>query len=137
MQRETSEHHSKKELLQTIFKEVFASPGYDEEIIHRYFHPQYMQTVDGKTLDLAQFCHHIQVQKQAARTISIEFKALAEDGDLVLSHHVAKGEMQDGRAVELQILAEFRFRECKIVACNELTHMLSGTQEDRDLGSRY
>ena len=33
------------------------------------------------------------------------------------------------------VIAEFRLRDGKIVSCDELTHLLSGGERDRDLGS--
>jgi hypothetical protein len=128
---------SNKAILRAMFQEVFTSPVYNEETVRKYFSPQYSQTVDGKTLDFTQFCQHVQVQKQATKSITIHFKALAEEGDFVFSHHIAKAELCDHRTVKFQIFAEFRFQDGKLIACNELTRMLCGNPDDRDLGSKY
>ena len=136
-QHNISPGQNNKQALQTMFNEVFASLAYDEGTVRKHFSLDYTQTVDGKTLDFEQFCRHIRVQKQAIRSLSITFKTLAQEGDVVFSNHVARAEMVEGRTGEMHIMAEFRFQNGKITACDELTHMVSGHPQDRDLGSRH
>ncbi len=137
MQDNSLPGQNNKEILQKMFKEVFASSAYGDETLDKYFSPDYMQSVDGKTLDFEHFRQHIRVQKQTTKSVSIRFKTLTEEGDIVFSNHVTRGETVDGRIGEFHVIAEFRFRDGKIVACDELTYMLAGDPQDRDLGSRH
>lgn len=134
---EMAPRHNKKEILQAMFLDVFSSPVYEEEKLREHFCPEYTQSVDGKTLNFEQFCQHIRVQKQVIKNLTVAFKTLVEDGDIVFSNHVARAEMLDGRTGEIHVIAEFRFKGDKILACDELTHMISGDPQDRDLGSRH
>ena len=55
---------SVKEVVKSAFKNVIESTSYDEKVITQYFHPEYKQIVDGKSLDYAGFCTHMQVLKK-------------------------------------------------------------------------
>ena len=123
-------------LLRRMFAEVFIPPAYDEAAIHRYFSNDYRQSVDGRVLDLNQLCQHVRVQKQALKELKIEFKTLLSGCDVVFSNHVARAESMDGRSIQIHVIAEFRFRDGKIIACDELSHLIDGDPHDGDLGSR-
>jgi hypothetical protein len=128
---------SNKDRLRAMFEEVFISSTYSDETVDRYFTSDYVQSVDGKVLHLERFRQHIRVQKEALRGLSIEFKTLAGEGDVVFSNHIAKAETIEGRMSEIHVIAEFRFRDGRVMACDELSHMVSGHEQDRDLGSRH
>ena len=91
----------------------------------------------GKDLGFEQFLQHLRTQKAAIKTMLFHFKTVVEEGDVVFSNHIASGETNEGREGEVQVMAEFQIRDGKIVSCDELTHMISGDQRDRDLGSRH
>lgn len=126
-----------KTLLRQMFQDVFARTDFDEPLVRRYFSTKYTQRVDGKVLGFDEFLRHIRVLKQATRKLSIHFKTLVQEADVVFSNHVVSGETVEGRTIEAQVIAEFRFQDGKIVSCDELTRVASGDEADRDLGSRH
>jgi ketosteroid isomerase-like protein len=126
-----------KDLLKEMFQNVFANTDFDEAVIRRYFSTDYKQSVDGKELTFDEFLRHIRVLKEAVKTMTVRFKTIIQEDDVMFSNHVVTGETKEGRAAEVQVIAEFRFRDGKIVLCDELTHMITGDQRDRDLGSRH
>ena len=54
----------------------------------------------------------------------------------MFTNHHATALKPDGSEVKMHVIAEFRVRDGKIYYCDELTHMLSGSESDKDLGSR-
>ena len=129
--------NTNKEILRTMFREVFESSTYDEAIVRRYFSSEYIQSVDGKTLDLEHFLQHVKVLKQAVKAMTFHFNTLAADGNIVFSNHLVKSETVEGRMSEIHVIAEFRFHDGKVVSCDELTRMLTGDERERDIGSRH
>jgi hypothetical protein len=125
-----------KALVQKSFEAVVQNLKYDEALIREYFSTEYIQHVDGKTLDFVQFCRHMQVQKLAVKTIAIGFKTLIQEGNTVFSNHLVTIETKEGRRAVVQVIAEFWLKDGKIVYCDELTCQLSGDGADGDLGSR-
>jgi hypothetical protein len=129
--------YNHKKTIKDLFKSIFENQVYNEETINRYFAAEYIQHVDGTVLNFDQFRSHVRLQKETISTMSFEFKTLIREDDIVFSNHIVNGTTKDGRSGKIEVLAEFRFSDDKIIYCNELTHMISGDERDRDLGSRH
>jgi len=102
----------------------------------RYFTSDYVQEVDGKRLDYAGFIDHARVLKTHLRRGRATIKTLIVDGDTIADIHVIDAEKVDGNSVRTKVIAFFTVREGKIARVDELTHLLQGADEDRDIGSR-
>ena len=129
---------NKKDLIRRVFQDIVGSREVDEVAIRQLFSAQYLQKVDGKTLDLAAFIAHMHAQKQHIATAQTEFLALAEEGNVVFSNHIVRAKKNDGSEIAVQVLAQFEFdADGKIALCDELTRLLQGSDEDADIGSRH
>jgi len=126
-----------KALVKESFKAVVEDLTYNEAAVEKYFSKKYVQKVDGKELDYQGFCQHMKVQKQALKHLSTDFITLVQEGGIVFTHHIVNMETKEGRSASIQVIAEFHVEEGKIIYCNELTHLRSGDEQDRDLGSRH
>ncbi len=127
----------KKQLIQSIFADIFEKPGFDLALIEKHFHPDYQQWVNGESLDFNGFVDHMKALKSALKTVKITFEHLVEEGDRVCSIHYPQAEKNDGSHMKGKVIAFFKFSGDQLIACDELTHLLEGTDEDRDLGSRH
>ncbi|MFK3841790.1 nuclear transport factor 2 family protein [Serratia sp. NPDC087055] len=116
-------------------QQVVAAPQHQPALIAEFFHADYHQQVDGKTLDYSQFVQHMALLKQLTRSMTLVFVAVAGQGDAVLTHHLVRVEKRDGGSSLVKVLAHFTVRDGKISACDELTQLLEGEHGDRDLGS--
>jgi len=119
-----------------MFTEVFEASELDEGAVSRHFAPEYVQSVDGRTLTHADFIEHLRTLKREVRRTVITVEHLVAEGDAVCSVHTVAAEKDDGGKVEGQVIAYWRFDAGRIVRCKELTQMVSGSPADRDLGSR-
>lgn len=126
-----------KTLLKVIFQAIFESNSFQLEPITTYFDPSYIQEVNGNILNYAQFIDHIRTLKQKVFDIQIDFKHLITEGSQVTSVHFVSGTKSNGTRIKVQVNAYFKFKNNKISYCNELTHMIKGDADDKDLGSRY
>lgn len=126
-----------KAQLKTIFHSVFQSNEFDQAVIERYFHPDYTQDVNGEALNYSQFIDHIRTLKKTLSNIHIDFRHLVEEGDQVTSVHFASGTKSNGKNIKAKVIAYFRFKDNKIIYCNELTQLIEGETSDKDLGSRH
>lgn len=126
-----------KAVLKQIFDEIFVNPVYNEEAIHKYFATGYRQEVDGKVLGFEQFCKHVAIQKETVKSMTIDFQTIISEGDIVFSNHLVNATTKSGSSGKIRVIAEFRFTNGQVIYCNELTHMISGNPEDRDIGSRH
>lgn len=105
-------------------------------IIKQFFSSDYVQVVDGKMINFSEFYSHMQVLKEATESITIEIKSIAEGENCVHTQHIAKAIKKEGTVSEFEVFACFHLMDGKIIRCEELTRMLSGSKHDNDLGSR-
>lgn len=127
---------NKMVFVEQALKAVLGKQIGDLEVIKQFFSSNYVQIVDGKQIDFAEFCAHMQVLKEATDSISIEIKSIAEGDHCVHTQHIAKAVKKEGTVSEFEVFACFHLKDGKIIRCEELTRMLSGPQHDNDLGSR-
>ncbi len=125
-----------KEILLKVFTRILGNQPFDSTCIQQYFAPDYSQTVNGHTLSYQQFVKHLEKLKADVVNMDTEIQSMAAEGDRIFTHHLVTTEMTDGSLVRTKVMAEFIFRENKIIACHELTHQLSGSMGHHDLGFR-
>lgn len=124
-----------KIVLRKAFKAIFESDNVDEAIIAHYFSPDYIQWVDGHELDYSGFINHLKAQKMRVARVNIDFKSLVAEGNKVASIHLIDAMTRDGHPVIGKVVAQFTFKEGKILACEELTFIQHAREEDKNLGS--
>ena len=126
-----------KNLIRNLFNEVLGAPTVDISVIEKYVDPSYEQKVDGVTLNYDDFIQHMRKQKTVIASVSVEFLAIVEEGDTVFTNHIVTATKKDGSALKSKVIAQFTIRNNRLVGCDELTHLLAGSKEDRDMGSRH
>lgn len=126
-----------KTRLQDIFKNTFEDPEFNADVVKRHFHSDYVQHVDGNTLNRDQLIDHLKAVKDAVSDVKITFKHLVAEGDTVCSIHIAQGTKDNGKLVKAQVHALFKFKDNQLILCDEITRLLEGDESDRDMGSRH
>ncbi len=126
-----------KKFVKEIFKNTVENMDATEETYAHYFSQDYIQYVDGKTLDYNGFIAHMKTQKNVMKSAKVTFKYIIVEGDTVATVHLVSGIKKDGGVIEAQVNALFKIKNKKVVLCDELTHLIKGEKSDRDLGSRH
>ncbi len=116
--------------------EIVGNPAHDAARIALYFDLNYQQKVDGKHLDYKGFIKHMALLKAHTKRMDVTFLSIVAEGDTVFTHHHVKVEKHQCEKSQFEVMARFTLSSDKIVRCEELTQMISGNLEDRDLGSR-
>lgn len=117
-------------------QEIICCPQHDESKIAQFFDSGYLQKVDGKSIDYSGFVKHMAILKSHTRQIRLLIKAIVAEGDTVFTQHCVTAENSQGRWSEFEVFARFTLSDGKIYRCEELTRMIHGVSEDKDLGSR-
>lgn len=123
-----------KKLIKKCFKELLEDEHATPEMFGKYFSEEYIQHVDGVTLDYQGLLAHAATLKSRVKNIKVELVHLVAEGDKVCSVHLVDS-MRDNALVKMKVIALFQLKENKIILCDELTHMILGDEEDRNLGS--
>lgn len=126
-----------KTVIRQIFRDIIEAPVYNEKAIYSYFDAGYIQEVDHQKLDFDQFCQHIKAQKKRVQSIRVDFRTLISENDIVFSNHWVDVITTDGRSNQFHVLAEFHFKDGKVIYCDELTRLVKGAEQNSDLGSAH
>ncbi len=112
------------------------NPAEPVDELRHYFSEDYVQWVDGVELDFMQFLQHASVLKQTLRSADIVIKRFVCQGDSVADIHDVYAIKHSGELIITRVIAFYIFRDGKICSVEEMTHLLSGSEQDRNLGSR-
>ena len=121
--------------LETVFGDVFG-PHASQAVYTKYFHPDYVQKVDGKILDYAAAMHHLDVVNAATASVEIVFDKVFVSGAWIAESHQVTATMKDGQVSRFELIALMRIAAGRIIELEELTHQIAGDMQARDLGSR-
>src|SRR5258708_26153494 len=89
-ERPAGQEQFNKSLIESAFREVFASDAFDEGAIARYFSPRYVQKTDGRTLDFPGFVAHVRELKRTLKNVKITFECAVAAGANVISIHATE-----------------------------------------------
>lgn len=125
-----------KKRFQECLSDVICNPNFDIKLIAEYFAPNYIQHVDGKTLNYDQFVAHIEHLKQAVIRCSIDFELLEQHGNSIHSVHIVRIVKNDSSKARIRVQGQFVFENNKLVLTEENTELLEGHKENASLGWR-
>ncbi|WP_051228877.1 nuclear transport factor 2 family protein [Pleomorphomonas oryzae] len=128
----TSEVH---DLLRRLFA-AFTDPTTKPETFAELLTPDYVQRVDGKELDYAGFLTHSAALQASLASSRVTFEHIVTDGRAAATVHIAEAVKTNGDRIRLKVIAYYEFRDGRISLVDELTHLMDGADQDRDLGSR-
>ncbi len=123
------------DLLRRMFA-AFTNPETKPEVYAELLTPDYIQRVDGKQLDYAGFLQHAETLQAGLASSSVTFEHVVTDGASAATVHIADVVKANGERIRLKVIAYYQFRGNRISMVDELTHLLEGSRQDRDLGSR-
>ncbi len=125
-----------KQTFKKAFTELLESSEVNEKDIEKFFSKDYVQYADGKKLNYHEFIKHMHTLKKSLTYLKVSMKSIAQENDIIFTNHLISGETKDKKTFSGEVIAEFRISNNQIYYCNELTHMIEGEDENRDLGSR-
>ncbi|NHB94679.1 nuclear transport factor 2 family protein [Photorhabdus cinerea] len=117
-------------------EEMLSNRPHDVQRIALYFEKEYEQFVNGEHLDFMGFVQHIDVLKKHVSRLDLSIINIVSEENIVFSHHIINATKHDGGESKFEVFAKFTLSNDKIIRCEEVTRMISGSQEDSDLGSR-
>ncbi|WP_115720236.1 hypothetical protein [Gallaecimonas mangrovi] len=101
-----------------------------------YFCADYVQKVDGKTLNLDDFLNHASALRSQLQSAKVRFiEHLEQPGKLATLHEV-EALKTDGSRARLQVYAFWHFsHDGRLRTVNEVSRVLEGSQSDSQLAS--
>ncbi|ROS01770.1 SnoaL-like protein [Sinobacterium caligoides] len=126
-------HPEVNHYLRQTFGTFFNNP----EAMESELSDDFVQVFGGKINSRADFLAHVSVLQQSLTGAKIRFEDVSIDKDGVISEiHTIALNKKDGSEAVLRFLAFYYFKDGKLSKVDELSAVVQGSSEDRDLGSR-
>ncbi len=125
-----------KIFLEHAFSALFDLEQDPRVVATKYMTADYIQIVDGKTLDLDGFVNHLALLRSTIQSVKFTFEEVIVSGNIIADIHIVEATKKDGSSLKAKLLAFFYLEGKKIKKIDELTGLLEGVESDRDLGSR-
>jgi ketosteroid isomerase-like protein len=138
LQNVYSKYHLNNEI--QLVKDSFNifGEGNTEELVAKYHDKNYIQYSDGKVLNYQNLLDHVKHLKSILKSpVEIHYDHVIAEGDKVVTVHRAKATKKDGKSVEIKVIALHQIKDGKIILTDELTHVITGNEEDKEMGSRH
>ena len=87
-------------------------------------------------LDLKAFLQHAATLRDTLIKADIRFEKIVTNGNTIADIHFMHAQKKNGDSVHIKVIAFYTLRDGRICQVEELTHLVEGTAQDRDLGSR-
>ncbi len=124
-----------EKVVEEMLHVIIEGKTYSECDIHHYFSPHYIQIVDETHLDFAGFKQHIHKLKELIESVEITILNTACRGNTVFTKHLVSSVFKDGTCYKHKVMAEFTIEAGKIIRCEELTLLVEGLEQGKQLGA--
>ncbi len=118
-----------------VLRTVIEDMQVEDQTYETYFSKDYIQYVDGKTLNYTEFVNHMKAQKTILASASVSFRYIIVEGDTVATLHFVDALKRDGTSLRVQVNAVFKIKDHQFILCDELTRLVQGSKEDENVGS--
>ena len=108
----------------------------EEPQVDRFMTEDYTQLVDDKLLDRAGFLQHLQTVREAITAVEFQFEELVADENMIAERHLIMATKTDLTTMSAEVIALHHLRDGRVSRIVELTRLVSGSEADKDLGSR-
>lgn len=125
-----------REFLVEAFSDLFNPANDAQEAAAKYMTPDYVQLVDGEVLDFEGFVNHLKVLQDNLRDVNFTFETVVASENTISDIHIVDAVKNDGSAFRTKVIAFYHMRDGMIQRIDELTHLIEGGEDDRDMGSR-
>lgn len=124
-----------KAKVKNIFNSLLEDKEYPLVNTNKLVDMQYIQIVNGKKLTYNDFIAHITALRSKIQSCTISYETLIQEENKVFSKHIATTTLKDGEIVRTKVFADFTFSNGKLIRCDEVTQLMSGSKEHDNLGS--
>ncbi|MGB6976984.1 MAG: hypothetical protein WBE18_05990 [Gammaproteobacteria bacterium] len=101
----------------------------------KYVSKDFINPIDGNTFNYEQWVAHQKHIKKLVKSMKPTFDLIMAEGDHVAAIYRIDLVKNDGSKLEIKDMAFFKIKNKKIIYCEELTRLIKGNEEDKNIGS--
>lgn len=102
----------------------------------RYMSENYLEHIDGKTFNFEQWLHHMTGIKKLMKSYELRFNEIVVEGENIAASYDVQATKINGEKLVIRVIAIFKIKDGKMVYCDELTHLLEGSDLDKHLSDK-
>lgn len=101
----------------------------------KYVAKDFVNPIDGNTFNYQQWVTHQKHIKKLVKSMKPVFDLMVAEGNNVAAIYRINIVKNDGSHLAVKDMAFFKIKDRKIVYCEELTRLIQGSAEDKNIGS--
>jgi hypothetical protein len=115
---------------------VYALENRDPQMDYsKYVSRDFINPIDGNTFNYEQWVAHQKHIKNLVKSMKPTFNLMVVEGDHVAAIYQIDLVKNDGSKLKVKDMAFFKIKNKKIIYCEELTRLVKGNEEDKNIGS--
>ena len=132
-QNQTMTPEQSKQWIQQALHYGFAMDTTDYS---KYMSNQYIEHIDGQTVNYQHWLHHMLDLKNMMNSYSLSFDEIVAEDNQIATSYVVHATKKDGTKLDIRIIAIFKIQNGKMIYCDELTHLLNGPTSEKNLSDK-
>lgn len=115
---------------------VYALENMDPNMDYsKYVSKDFINPIDGETFNYDQWVTHQKHIKELVKSMKPTFDLMIAEGDYVATIFHVHLIKKDGSELNVKDMAFFKIKNHKIVYVEELTRLINGSEQDKNIGS--
>lgn len=123
---------SNKQVVKNLFS-TFANTHSTANDLDKFLSKKYVEVSDGHKLNYPQFMSYVEKLHHMMKSMHVKFIQIVSDGDIVATHHITYCVKQNGKVVKTEIFGFFTVKNHKVVSSQQISRMIKGDKNDKDL----
>jgi carbonic anhydrase len=121
------------EILKNSWNAIY-DPNLDTyQTIHRHFHQDYEQCINGVRMNLDEYITHVDAQKKHMTLSSIDYKHFLEKENELFAIYYVYAKNIKGLPIEAEVISYFSFKDKKIFRIHGQVRLIKGELADVDM----
>ena len=101
----------------------------------KYVSKDFSNPIDGNTFNYEQWVTHQKHIKAMTKSMTPKFDLMVAEGDNVAAIYHINIIKNNGSRLVVKDMAFFKIKNNKVVYCEELTRLIKGSEDDKNIGS--
>ena len=123
----------KTQMIKKMWEAVYDPKQDVKTVIEAYFHPDYVQCINGVILTRPQYIDHVIAQKENMSVTHMTYVHIMEKGDEVFALYQPFALAHDGSQIEAEVISHFLFKDHQIFKIHGQVRLITGDYAHVDM----
>lgn len=101
----------------------------------KYVSPNYIQHIDGQTMNFCQWAQHMKDIKALMKSQKVVIENVIAESNEAAINETVYNTKKDGSQIVVKVIGFFKIKNHKMIYGDELTYLIKGPKQDKNIGS--